>query len=1018
MNDSQNRPESPTHAIDDTIQKFEENILHEIGDINQTNWLHILEAFAHTQSGNHLLQTKDIDTKNLLNDLKYIRIFETWNPTQKSTNYLEALRFETQEKFENIPEGFIQESGDECKHKSYTVQADFLSSILQDGDATPDTEINQTKIEILEKIKGFREKLACSQASHDLFQNISQCIQKEIITPFQDALPFQIAISEILSDFSHHIKSSRGQIEEESIGKLIDFLSTDRRLNQNNPIDRLKFIRNEFLRNSEIITSQTVFCRILLSLENQGKYLLHRNGLLASDDYTYPKEFPCNEDIVECLRAYKLCQEKRFPVLENHHFVLASFYDNHFVQAISDVTQTPIEEIWKLANEEFENEEETFRKKIKISGETLSLLKKRKKIKTNKDLVFSYLESGLKHPKIASILEKAKIKNKDIPKILEKVGKTLDKEKEEKPKISKKFDVSDQQLEENLKTYTTDLTAQARKPSTPPVLLRETEIQETLTSLLQKERSNAILLGEAGVGKTAVFLGVAQAIAKGQAPSYVSRARVLSVDLNLMNAGAMYRGQFEERLLTLIRGVAERNAANKNRLAFILCLDEFHNIISTGSASETQGAAEILKPYLTQGDLKIIAATTQREYASHVLKDRALSRRFSPIHVNEPDLEKTKKIIKERAKKLAEAHKLPFKKEEEKLSEILVELCAKFIPDLHQPDKSLITMDYALAITKAKNLNRLTLDTIQTAVASRSKIPKEFIALTDNEKFHKLGTDLPKIILGQKEATGKIAASILRARAGLGQENQPLGTYLLPGPTGVGKTQTAKTLAKLLFGSEKNLIALNMSDYSHEIEFTKLTGAPPGYVGHGEEGTLTGPVRKNPQGILLLDEFEKGHPSLARKLLPIFEEGKITDGLGQTIDFRGFIILITTNLGADTGDYFEAARQFFAPEFLGRMNEIIPFNPLGQETINSLTRLEIKNLLRKAEPRLGYTPTIDDSVSQHVAKNGTNPQTGARHLKKITLDLFGNPLSQLIMGPPQKSAHFTVELGEIILKKT
>src|SRR5881296_1330615 len=440
-----------------------------------------------------------------------------------------------------------------------------------------------------------------------------------------------------------------------------------------------------------------------------------------------------------------------------------------------------------------------------------------------------------------------------------------------------------------LKAFGRDLTEIARKGDLDPVIGRRNEIERVIQILCRRTKNNPVLLGEAGVGKTAIVEGLAQEIAKGNVPELLRDKRVITLDLALMVAGTKYRGQFEER----IKAVMDEIRRAKNIILFI---DELHTIVGAGSAEGTMDASNIIKPALSRGELQCIGATTLNEYRKYIEKDAALERRFQAVKVEAPSIEEAVLILKGLRPKYEEHHKIDLT---DKALEAAVRLSDRYITGRFLPDKAIDVMDAWKANREEKRV-KVDEDDILHVVAKWTGIPLKRMEQGEAQKLLAMEEELSHVVIGQREAVTALCKALRRSRADLKDPKRPIGTFALLGPTGVGKTLLAKSLAEHMFGDAKSLIQLDMSEYMEKFNVSRLVGSPPGYVGYEEGGQLTEQVRRNPYSVVLFDEIEKAHPDVWNILLQILEEGKLTDSIGRTVDFRNTIILLTSNVGSET----------------------------------------------------------------------------------------------------------------------
>jgi ATP-dependent Clp protease ATP-binding subunit ClpC len=639
----------------------------------------------------------------------------------------------------------------------------------------------------------------------------------------------------------------------------------------------------------------------------------------------------------------------------------------------------------------------------------------------------------------------------------------------------------------------TDLTTLAEEDKLDPVIGRQTEIERVIQILARRTKNNPALIGEPGVGKTAIVEGLAQRITDGDVPAPLLNKRVLKLDVGSLVAGTMYRGQFEERLKRVIDELKSTKS--------ILFIDEFHMLVGAGSAGSAVDAANILKPALSRGELQCIGATTLDEYRKHIESDAALERRFQPIVVDEPTVEETIEILKGIRKMYEEHHHLVISDE---ALEAAAQLSARYVSDRFLPDKAIDLIDEsasrvrmyksgatvsakeiykqlkivrsnrALAQEEGKPEDVLTWETqeadlneqlkqmksswerakspvvsgddIAEVVAMWTGVPVMQIAEAESKRLLKMEEELQKVIIGQKEAIQSIAKAVRRARAGLKDPKRPIGSFMFLGPTGVGKTELTKALAKFMFGSEEALIQLDMSEFMERHTASRLVGAPPGYIGYDDAGQLTEALRRRPYSIVVFDEVEKAHPELHNMLLQIMEEGHLADAKGHTVDFRNAIIVMTTNVGAEeikkqTSLGFQLKRdekieerqsyeemrkkltdslkKVFRPEFINRLDSVIVFRSLNKDDIRQIVSLELNKVTeRLADHEVKLTAT--EAALDLLAESGYDVEMGARPLRRVIQQKIEDPLSDsLLDGTFCEGCTVLVEVieGEVVLRR-
>jgi ATP-dependent Clp protease ATP-binding subunit ClpC len=610
-----------------------------------------------------------------------------------------------------------------------------------------------------------------------------------------------------------------------------------------------------------------------------------------------------------------------------------------------------------------------------------------------------------------------------------------------------------------LDEHSRDLTAEAREGKLDPVIGRADEIEQTIEVLSRRSKNNPVLIGDPGVGKTAIVEGIAQRIVNDDVPETLAGKRLLALDLAGMIAGTKYRGEFEERL----KGVIDEVTANSDQI--IVFVDEMHTIVGAGAAEGSMDAGNMLKPALARGELHMIGATTLDEYRKNVEKDPALERRFQPVLVSEPTVEETIEILAGLKDRYEAFHRVRIS--EEALI-AAAELSDRYIRDRFLPDKAIDLVDQASARVRLRSqakpedtraldedIRRLererdqalaaedydrandvkaqiedcrqrrderkekrsrapvvTAEDIAEVVARRTGIPVSQLTEEERGRLLRLEEMLHERVIGQEEAVEAVSEAIRRARAGLGDPNRPVGSFLFLGPTGVGKTELARTLAESLFGAEEALVRFDMSEFQERHTVSRLVGAPPGYVGYDEAGQLTEAVRRKPYAVILFDEIEKAHPDIFNILLQILDDGRLTDAQGRTVDFKHAVVIMTSNLGADRIQRFarqedadfdalkdellDVLRGSFRPEFINRIDEIIVFRALSREQLKTITALlldQVRRRLRAQQIAIDFS----EAAIEHLAEIGFDPEFGARPLRRAIQRQVDNQLSRLVL---------------------
>uniref|UniRef100_A0A7V3JAC1 AAA family ATPase n=1 Tax=candidate division CPR3 bacterium TaxID=2268181 RepID=A0A7V3JAC1_UNCC3 len=548
-----------------------------------------------------------------------------------------------------------------------------------------------------------------------------------------------------------------------------------------------------------------------------------------------------------------------------------------------------------------------------------------------------------------------------------------------------------------LDQFSRDLTALAAANKLDPLIGRAEELQRVIQILSRRTKNNPALIGEPGVGKTAIVEGLASKIVQKQVPPSLLGKRVLALDLPALVAGTRYRGDFEERLKQALDEVKRAEGQ------IILFIDEFHNVVGGGGAEGAIDASNILKPALARGELRCIGATTLDEYRKYIEKDPALERRFQPVLVPEPTPEQTFEILKGLREKYEAHHKVKFDEEALRAATIL---SSRYISDRFLPDKAIDLIDEAAAKVHLDNRKEVKKEDIEDIVSRWTGIPLSQFKEQELEKLLKLEDRLHEKIVNQDEAVRAVAEAVRRGRAGLKRPNQPIGSFIFLGPTGVGKTALAKALAEILHGDENALIRIDMSEYMEKHNVSRLVGAPPGYVGYEEGGQLTEAVRRKPYSVILLDEIEKAHPDVFNILLQILDEGRLTDAKGKTIDFKNTILISTSNLGShiiqEKGvelakeELKELLKATFRPEFLNRIDEVIIFQPLTKEQIKQIVDIQLSEVAALLAGQ-GMKLKVADEAKAKLADEGFDPTFGARPLKRVIQKRIENPLSTKIL---------------------
>ncbi|MBX9614241.1 MAG: ATP-dependent Clp protease ATP-binding subunit ClpA [Caulobacteraceae bacterium] len=579
---------------------------------------------------------------------------------------------------------------------------------------------------------------------------------------------------------------------------------------------------------------------------------------------------------------------------------------------------------------------------------------------------------------------------------------------------------------EALEAYCVDLNEKSKNGKIDPLIGRQAEVDRSIQILCRRTKNNPLLVGEPGVGKTAIAEGLALKIVKGEVPDVLKGATIYSLDMGALLAGTRYRGDFEERLKQVVKELETHEDA-------ILFIDEIHTVIGAGATSGgAMDASNLLKPALASGSLRCMGSTTYKEYRQHFEKDRALVRRFQKIDVNEPTVEDTVKILKGLKTAYEGHHKLRYT---DGAIRSAVELSARYMTDRKLPDKAIDVIDEAgasqMLLPESKRKKVIGQKEVEAVVAKMARIPPKSVSKSDTEGLRELQTDLNRAVFGQDAAIEQVASAMKLARAGLRDPQKPIGSFLFAGPTGVGKTEVAKQLASTL-GIE--MLRFDMSEYMERHTVSRLIGAPPGYVGHDQGGLLTDAVDQHPHAVVLLDEIEKAHPDVYNILLQVMDNGMLTDAVGKKVDFRNVVLIMTTNAGAADnarasigfgrgkveGEDEKAIQRLFAPEFRNRLDAVVSFKPLAAETI----RLVVTKFVLQLEAQLAdrnITIELSDDAADWLAKNGFDELYGARPLGRVIQENIKKPLADdILFGRLTRGGHVKVALkdGKIVFDIT
>ena len=584
-----------------------------------------------------------------------------------------------------------------------------------------------------------------------------------------------------------------------------------------------------------------------------------------------------------------------------------------------------------------------------------------------------------------------------------------------------------------LSLYARNLTQMASEGRLEPMIGRQGELLAIIRVLGKKTKNNPLLIGEPGVGKSALAEGLAQRVAEGSVPEMLSGAQIYALDLAQMVAGSKYRGEFEERMKAVVSEAAQQENA-------ILFIDEIHTLVGAGGSEGSLDAANILKPALARGEVRVIGATTYREYQKYIEKDAALARRFQRVDVAEPDKVQTRAILRGLKPRYEAFHRVVIGEE---AIDAAVELSARYVTDRFMPDKAIDLLDEAASMRKLEERSaggndapapRLDAQDIARVVSQWTGVPVGRMDAGDNADVLGLEEKLRRRIIGQDEAVSALCRALRRARAGLGDPGRPFGVFMLLGPSGVGKTELCRALSDALFGSEDALIRIDMSEYAEEATASRLIGSPPGYVGFGDGGQLTDAVIKRPYSVVLFDEIEKAHPKIFSLLLQLLDDGRLTDSVGRKVSFRNTVVVMTSNVGVSfdmdkrlgfagdsTQDGAQArkrtilaqAKQTFRPEFLGRIDEMIVMNSLTQRDGEQIAALLLGRTAQRLAAR-GVLLEFDDEAAALLAREGMDAMSGARNLRRLIAARVEEPLADMLLaGTIGERVRLDVQDGEL-----
>ena len=589
---------------------------------------------------------------------------------------------------------------------------------------------------------------------------------------------------------------------------------------------------------------------------------------------------------------------------------------------------------------------------------------------------------------------------------------------EENTENSEQTETADSTAKQPLETFAVNLNEQAAQGKIDPLIGRRAEVQRTIQILCRRRKNNPLFVGEAGVGKTALAEGLAKMIVEGEVPDVLLNCTLYALDLGALVAGTKYRGDFEKRFKAVLNQLRKEEGS-------ILFIDEIHTIIGAGAASGgVMDASNLMKPMLASGELKCIGSTTFQEYRGIFEKDHALTRRFQKVDIKEPSVEETIDILKGLKTRFEEHHKIKYSA---RALRSAAELADRYINDRHLPDKAVDVIDEAGAgqrlLPPSRRKKTVGIREIEHVISQMARIPEKTVSASDKEGLRNLERDLKMVVYGQDDAIETLSAAIKMARSGLGNEDKPIGSFLFAGPTGVGKTEVTRQLARIM-GLE--LVRFDMSEYMERHTVSRLIGAPPGYVGYDQGGLLTEAITKNPHVVLLLDEVEKAHPDVFNLLLQVMDHGTLTDNNGRKADFRNVAIIMTTNAGAQdssrasigftrqdhSSDAMEAIKRLFTPEFRNRLDAIVQFNALGPDHISRVVDKFIFELEAQLQEQ-NVTIEVDADARVWLAERGYDPKMGARPMARTIQQYIKKPLAEeLLFGELAHGGHLIIHLGE------
>lgn len=761
---------------------------------------------------------------------------------------------------------------------------------------------------------------------------------------------------------------------------------------------------------------------------SQFTHLLHRNGLRAQSAQmlTDPLEDKLPSDLLQSLslNALSIARNSNSHQVLDKHFVMALLHDTsvrvHLSKlGIKDLMDFQEKVYEKLFSDELENESKILNTPIVSYGLSVRVEELNdRKLKDNEAV--EYLLDIIKdNEEIDQAINKAGLRRR----MLQGWRKAYDKDEEQDDKQNKRqkktgFDISDATLNALIDEYCIDYTELASKKKFDPMIGQESALDKISTKMLKKGKKNPIIIGEAGVGKTKIMEGFASAMLKGDVPEALVGGRLLMLDLAQMD-DSPFKGSFESRVLPIIKGISERNALGKGA-PIILAIDEFAVAQNAGTHSgDPNGFRGLIKPYLTSGDLMLLAATTEEEYRQQVEKDAAIARRLQPVYVSAPTDEETASILKGLKRKYSSHHKLRIA---ERLLPSIAELSGRYIHTVNQPDKAIDLLDEACALARKEGAKSLAKEHVLRAVSDKTNIPMSFFANSEDQRYANLDKSLTRRVFGQAAAVDKVSEAMMRAKAGLKDPNTPIANFLFVGPTGVGKTELAKALADRIMGDEQEfLVRFDMSEFQDKSSVNRFIGASAGFVGYEEGGALVKAARSKPFAVYLYDEVEKAHEDVFNSLLAPFSDGVVTDGRGIKGNMRQTVNIMTSNLGAEAvmergkelgldpvkdftawqemarPIYESAVKGFFRPEFINRLDGIVYFDALAPNQMQKLVKVEFNKTAKQVRDNYGLDLRISPIFMEAVAEHGYDPVNGARPLKRAWKEMVETPLAKFVL---------------------